>query len=101
GVGPCPPPVALRPLGGGQVRVTNTSGGQLGGLVLVSVRDGKVGFKTLATLEVGAEAVASLVEAENGSAELAEVMVKELTAAGLYGKEGRGVGREGRRGGLG
>ncbi|HJZ55410.1 MAG TPA: hypothetical protein VKE74_10650 [Gemmataceae bacterium] len=91
GVGTFPPPVALRPLGGGQVRVTNTSGGQLGGLVLVSVRDGKVGFKTLATLEVGAEAVASLVEAENGSAELAEVMVKELTAAGLYEKEARAM----------
>jgi hypothetical protein len=91
GVGNFPPPVTVQALGDGKVRYKNGSGAQATGLVLLTVHDGKVGFKPLEPLDAGAEATAMLPEADGKSAELADVMVKELTAGGLYEKEARAM----------
>jgi hypothetical protein len=60
GVVAFPPPVTVQAMGGGKVRVTNAAGGKVTGLVLVTVREGAVGFRALNELEVGAESVTSL-----------------------------------------
>ncbi len=91
GVGVFAPPVAVRALGTGRVRVTNTAGVHVGGLVLVAVHGGKVGFRTLAALGAGAEALTTLPDAEGNLTDAADVMVKNLTAAGLYEKEARAM----------
>jgi hypothetical protein len=91
GVGAFPPPVTVRALGDGKVRITNGSGGRAGGLVLVTVRPEAFGFATLADLEAGAHATAELPKPGKSRAELAEVLVKALTAAGLYAKEARAM----------
>jgi hypothetical protein len=91
GVGSFPTPVTARALGGGKVRVVNTSAGPVGGLVLVTVRGGKVGFKPLPELAATAEADAAIPEAAGDAKELAEHLVKGLTAAGLYPKEARAM----------
>jgi hypothetical protein len=91
GVGTFPPPVTVRALGEDRVRVTNASGGRVDGLVLVTVRGGRLGFKALDGLDAGAEAAATLPQGDAKPAELAEVMVRELTAAGLYEKEARAM----------
>src|SRR5262249_27903890 len=91
GVGTFPPPVTVKSLGGGKVRVMNNSGGKGTGLVLLTVRDGKVGFTPLADIESGAEATATMPELGAKAADLAEVIVKALTAAGLYEREARAM----------
>ena len=91
GVGTFPPPVTVKALGGGNVRVTNGAGGKVSGLVLVTVRGGKVGFRTLSDLDAGAEATATLPEATGNVADLADAVAKGLTAAGLYEREARAM----------
>jgi len=91
GVATFPTPVAVKALPGGQVRVTNAGAGRLDGLVLVNVRDKKVGFRPLDGLEPGAAQVASIPVADRSSSELAELMVRNLTSAGLYEREARAM----------
>jgi hypothetical protein len=91
GVGRFAPPVLVRPEVGGQIRVKNTLRQPLNGLVLVSVHSGKIGFKSLGEVDAGAEMVASLNDIDTKSGDLAEVMVKNLTGAGLYEKEARAM----------
>jgi hypothetical protein len=91
GVGTFPPPVTVTALGGERVRVTNSSGGRVGGLALVSVRDKKVGFRALDPLEAGAEGSTTIPVAADQRGELAEYLVQQLTAAGLYEKEARAM----------
>src|SRR6185369_10365745 len=67
------------------------SGGRVGGLALVTVRNGQVGFRPLAEIDAGAEATATIPETNGQRAELAEYLVKHLTAAGLYEKEARAM----------
>ncbi len=91
GVGTFPPPVTVRALGGDKVRVVNRSGGRAAGLVLVSVRDGKFGFRPLDALAAGAEGIAQLPEMNAKHDDLAAFLVKELTATGLYEKEAKAM----------
>ena len=91
GVGTFAPPITVRPQAGGQVRVKNTTRQPLNGVVLVSVHGGKIGFKSLADVEAGAVTVANLTDVDTKSGDLAEVMVKNLTGAGLYEKEARAM----------
>jgi hypothetical protein len=91
GVGTFPPPVTVTALGGERVRVTNSSGGRLAGLALVTVRDKKVGFCALDPLDAGAEGSTTIPAAANQRGELKEYLVQHLTAAGLYEKEARAM----------
>jgi hypothetical protein len=91
GVGTFAPPVTVRPQGGGEVRVRNTTRQPLNGVILVSVHGGKIGFKSLGDVEAGAATIASLTDVDTKSGDLAEVMVKNLTNAGLYEKEARAM----------
>src|SRR5262249_33356051 len=91
GVGTFPPPVGLRALGRGHARGTGAAGERVNGLVLVTVRGGNVGFKVIGDLESGAQAEAVIPEAAGSRSELGEVLVKSLTAAGLYEKEARAM----------
>ena len=91
GVGAFPPPVTVKALGGDRVNVINTSGGKATGLVLVTVRDGKLGFRPVADLESGATAEAQLPAADGSRTALGDDLVKELTAAGLYEKEAKAM----------
>jgi len=90
GVGTFPPPVTLKALGGGDVRISSPAG-SVDGLVLVHVENGKVGFKALGNLAAGGELRAAIPAAEGIKQDLAEAMVKELTAAGLFEKEARAM----------
>jgi hypothetical protein len=91
GVGSFAPPVAVRALGAGRVRLTNTAGVRVGGLMLVGVHGGKVGFSTPENLGAGADALTTLPDAHETPAGAADVMVTNLTAAGLYEKEARAM----------
>jgi hypothetical protein len=91
GVGKFPPPVTVRAEGGGRVLISNSSGGTLAGLALVSVRDKKVGFQPLDSLDAGAERSATIPAAANQRGDIAEYLVRQLTAAGLYEKEARAM----------
>ncbi len=91
GVGTFPPPVMVRALGNDKVRVINSAGGKVVGPVLVTVRDGKVGFHPVGDLESGATVDAPLPTANGTRTELAEFLVKALTAAGLYEKEAKAM----------
>lgn len=91
GVGTFPPPVTVKALGGEKVRVINGSGGKAVGLVLVTVRDGKIGFRPVDALESGATTEAQLPTANGTKADLGAFLVKELTAAGLYEKEAKAM----------
>jgi hypothetical protein len=91
GVGTFAPPVTVKVLGSDKVRVTNSSGGRAEGLVLVTVRDGEVGFKPLDELENGATTEASIPVADGKRAQLGEFLVKQLTGAGLYEKEAKAM----------
>ncbi len=87
GVGTFPPPVTVRALGGDKVRVVNSAGGKATGLVLVTVRGGKLGFRPVGELESGATSEAQIPPVGDQRAALGEFLVKALTAAGLYEKE--------------
>lgn len=91
GVGAFPTPVAVTALGKGKVQIKNTTARSLDGLMLISVHDGKVAFKALNNLSAGSEINASLTELDGNKAQIAEVMIKELTAAGLYDKEAQAM----------
>ena len=91
GVGAFPPPVTVRALGGEKVRVMNASGGRATGLVLVRVRDGKLGFRAVDALDASAETIAALPELTGKRDDLAALLVKELTATGLYEKEAKAM----------
>jgi hypothetical protein len=92
GVGTFPPPVIVQALGGGQVRVMNSASDKLVGVVLVHVRGGKVGFQPIGELTPGATTEATIPAMCGGyRAELAEHLVKDLIAAGLYEKEARAM----------
>jgi hypothetical protein len=91
GVGTFPPPVTVKALGGEKVRVVNSSGGKAEGLVLVTVHDGKIGFRPVGVLENGATTEAQMPEVTGTKEELGAYLVKELTAAGLYEKEAKAM----------
>jgi hypothetical protein len=91
GVGNFQPPVTVQALGKGKVRCKNGLETRVDGLVLVSVHDGKVGFKKVDGIDAGGQTTTTLPQAEGEPAELADVMVKELTAAGLYEKEAKAM----------
>lgn len=91
GVGTFPPPVTVKALGGDKVRVINSSGGKATGLALVTVRDGKIGFGALESIESGATLDAQIPAVNGKRAELGAYLVKELTAAGLYEKEAQAM----------
>ena len=69
----------------------NAAGGQVGGLALVAVHNGKVGFRSLGDINAGAEAEAVIPEATGQRTELVDHLVKHLTAAGLYEKEAKAM----------
>jgi hypothetical protein len=91
GVGTFPTPVQVRALGGGAVRVTNRTDTKLTGLVLVSVRGRKVGFRPLDDLASRSDVIADLAAPAAGADKLADLMERRLTAAGLYEKEARAM----------
>ncbi len=91
GVGNFQPPVTVQALGNGKVRCKNGLEMRVDGLVLVSVHDGKVGFKKVDSIDAGGQTTTTLPQADGGPAELADVMVNELTAAGLYEKEAKAM----------
>lgn len=91
GVGTFAPPVTVKALGGDRVTVVNNSGGRATGLVLVTVRAGKIGFHPLSDIEPGASADAQMPPLGNSRTELAAHIVKSLTAEGLYEKEARAM----------
>jgi hypothetical protein len=91
GVGTFTPPVTVQALGGGKVRIKNGTGGTVASLVLVSVHEGKVGFRKLDSMGKGAEAQATLPEANGSPSDLAALMAKELSATGLYEKEAQAM----------
>jgi len=91
GVGAFAPPVTVKALGGDKVRVVNASGGPATGLVLVTVRGGKLGFVPVSDVASGATADATIPAAGDQRAALAELLVKNLTTAGLYEKEAKAM----------
>jgi hypothetical protein len=91
GVGNFPPQVSVRTLGNGTVRLRNAAGSRVRGLLLVTVQGPRVGFKKLDDLDAGAEATATLPTLDLQGVDAGEVMVKELTAAGLFEKEARAM----------
>jgi hypothetical protein len=91
GVGTFRPPVTVHALGEGKVRVRNAAAGRLDGLVLLTVRQGALGYTVLGNLEKGAETVATLPATTHKRGDLAEVLARELTGAGLYEKEARAM----------
>jgi hypothetical protein len=91
GVGTFPPPVTVKALGGGKVRVSNSLGDRVNELVLVTVHDGKVGFQTLADIDARGEATATIPEATGAPTDLAAALVQSLTAAGLYEREAKAM----------
>jgi hypothetical protein len=91
GVGTFAPLVSIRAMGEGKVRIKNDAGARVAALVLVTVEDRRIQFKVLGGLEAGKELEASLPESTARSSELAEVLVKELSAAGLFEKEARAM----------
>lgn len=91
GVGTFPTPVNVKALSDGRIRVKNTATGRLDGLVLLTVRGNQIGFRSLGTLDAGAEQVASLAPVGEEKADLAEALVKSLTTAGLFEQEARAM----------
>jgi hypothetical protein len=91
GVGSFPTPVSVKALSGGNVRVANALGVAVDGAVLVNVHGGKVGFKALGSLSPGADVTAALPNADGTPANVAKLMVTQLTAAGLYEKEAKAM----------
>lgn len=91
GVGTFPPPVAVKAIGGDKVRITNGSGGKIVALALVSVRNKKVGFRPVEELASGGEMLAVIPEANTNETDVAQYLVKALTAAGLYEKEAKAM----------
>jgi hypothetical protein len=91
GVGTFPPPVTVRADSGSKVRVANAAGGRVTGVVLVAVRNGRVGFRELSNLDVGQEVAAMLPETAGGPAELGKAMQRALVAAGLYEREAQAM----------
>jgi hypothetical protein len=91
GVGNFPPPVGVRALPAGRVRVENAWKEVVEGVVLVRVRDGKLSFAPVGKLEAGAATTVALPEAAQSKADLGALLVKQLTAAGLYEKEARAM----------
>ena len=87
GVGTFPPPVTVRALGGEQVQIRNSSGGKVGGLVLLRVHEGMIRYRELPAIDPGAEATARLPEKAARVSELKELLVKSLMGAGLYARE--------------
>lgn len=91
GVGTFPPPVTVQALGGDRVRVINNSGGPATGVVLVTARAGKLGFRALGELAAGAEVIAARPATDGKARDLADVLIGALTAAGLYEKEAQAM----------
>jgi len=91
GVGSFAPPVSVQALGGGRVRVRNAAGEKVGGLALITVQNGQVGFHPMPEIDSGAEALATLPACDGKRSELADYLVKQLTTAGLYEKEARAM----------
>jgi hypothetical protein len=91
GVGTFAPPMSVAALGGGQVRVRNATGRRVNAAVLVTVKGGQIGFRPLGCVPPGDGLEVALPELNGSVAELSELLVGELTAAGLYEKEARAM----------
>ncbi len=91
GVGTFPPPVSLKATGGSSVRIHNSAGNKVEGLVLVHVEGSQVGFQVLGSLDAGTETTATIPAAAGKKADLAAAMLKLLTATGLYEKEAQAM----------
>lgn len=91
GVGTFPPPVTMKALGGGEVRIVGAGPGTVDGLLLVNVQGNRVGFNTLGSLAAGADVRAAIPTADGDKSELADAIVKQLTAAGLFEKEAKAM----------
>jgi len=91
GVATFPPPVAVKAIGGSNIRITNNAGGKVDGLVLLNVSGTSVGFKVLGSLEAQGEFTTALPAAAGDQAEIAPALVKSLTEAGLYEKEAKAM----------
>jgi hypothetical protein len=91
GVGTFAPPVTVAALGGGKVRVSNSAGTPVRGLVLVTAHGGQVAFKALGEIAGKGELTATQPEEFVSSADLGALLVKQLTGAGLYEKEAQAM----------
>jgi hypothetical protein len=91
GVATFPIPVNVRTTSDGKVHITNTTSDTVAGLVLVQVRGGQMRFCDLGDLGVKDEKVTTLPETAAGPGDLAEVLARQLIAAGLYEKEARAM----------
>jgi hypothetical protein len=91
GVGTFAPPVKMKALGGGEVKINAVADGSVDGLMIVSVRGGKVGFQSLGNIAPGGEIRAAIPVADGNTTALAAAMVKQLTAAGLFEKEAKAM----------
>lgn len=88
GVGNFQMPVNMVAHGGGRFAITN-GGDPLRAAFLVEVKDGQVRFARIAA--VGTEAQASLEGAQHGIDALAEAMVRDIVADGMYEREARAM----------
>ena len=61
------------------------------GLVLVSVKGGKIGFRPVGELAAGGQMDSTIPQPGGSRLELAEHLVKDLIAAGLYEKEAKAM----------
>ena len=91
GVGTFPPPVKLKALGSGEVKIATAAGTSVDGLMLVHVKHGKIGFKELGSLAAGGELRAAIPEATDNAEALAAALRKSLVASGLYEKEAKAM----------
>jgi len=91
GVGTFAPPVTVKALGGGEVKVVNTHASPVGGLVLLTARNGGVAFQKLDDVPAKGELVAKLPTDLVPTAELGALLVKQLTATGLYEAEAKAM----------
>jgi hypothetical protein len=87
GVGTFAPPVKLKALGNGEVKVSANADCSIDGLVLVNVRGGRIGFKVLGNLAAGSEIKATIPDPTESTSGLAAAVKKELVTAGLFERE--------------
>jgi hypothetical protein len=91
GAGVFAPPVTVRALGGGKIRVVNAAGGKATGLLLMSVHGGRVACQSVEDLAAGAETTAMLPEPTTASLDPAQEVQRALISAGLYEREAQAM----------
>jgi hypothetical protein len=80
-------PMKLAALGNDRFEVTNSAGESSGAMLMVRIDDSQVRFTRIAPIDPGSTIEVTLPTTESTVDQLAEAMVRELTAAGLYEKE--------------